>query len=162
MSGSKSDTLPTQVYDFDLAVCGVRARFMKAYTLNCAALRSAFCRASPSGNCSARWSAHLPALPDRRPSKIRPFPTTVRDHFQLRWDCQNLVRGFKLAAKPPSRVAAHGVADHQGSLGTVTLGARESAEFVARRTGRSAAQDRAGLAVLTARAFYNAKRRSGR
>jgi hypothetical protein len=71
------------------------------------------------------------------------------------------VRGFKLAAKPPSRVAAHGVADHQGSLETITLGARESAEFVTRWAGRNAGQDRAALAVLTARALYDAKRRTG-
>ena len=65
------------------------------------------------------------------------------------------------AAKPPVRVAAHGVADHQGSLEAITLGARESAEFVPPRAGRYAGQDRAGLAVLTARALYNAKRRAG-
>ena len=43
----------------------------------------------------------------------------------------------------------------------ITLGARESAEFVTRRAGRNAGQDRAGLAVLTARALYSAKRRTG-
>jgi len=48
-----SATLPIRVYYFDLAACGVSARFMEAYTLNCAALRSAFCLASPSGNCFA-------------------------------------------------------------------------------------------------------------
>jgi hypothetical protein len=74
--------------------------------------------------------------------------------------CQSLVRGSKLAAKPPSRVAAHGIADHQGSLETITLGARESAEFVPARTGRNTGQARAGLAVLTARALYGSKRRT--
>jgi hypothetical protein len=86
---------------------------------------------------------------------------TSADIFNLPGDCQNLVRGFKFAAKPPSRVAAHGVADHQGSLGTITLGARESAEFVTGWARRNAGQDCAGLAVLTARALYNAKRRAG-
>jgi hypothetical protein len=62
-----SATFPIRAYYFDLAVCGVSVRFMEAYTLNCAALRSAFCLASPSGNifaslarasaCSSRWSA---------------------------------------------------------------------------------------------------------
>ena len=47
------------------------------------------------------------------------------------------------------------------SLGTVTFGACESAEFIARRSGCNAAQDRAGLAVLAARALYDAKRRAG-
>jgi hypothetical protein len=52
--GSKSDILLSiHVYYFDLAVCGVSARFMEAYTLNCAGLRSAFFLASPSGNCFA-------------------------------------------------------------------------------------------------------------
>lgn len=83
------------------------------------------------------------------------------DIFNLPCGCQNLVWGFKLASEPPSRVAAHGVADHQGSLETITLGTRESAEFVTRWAGRNAGQDRAGLAVLTTRALYNAKRRPG-
>jgi hypothetical protein len=46
-------------------------------------------------------------------------------------------------------------------MDTITLGALESAEFVTRRTGRNAAQDRAGLAVRTARALYGVKRRTG-
>lgn len=74
--------------------------------------------------------------------------------FLIFHEIANLVRGFKLAEKPPSRVAAHGVADHQGSLGTITLGALESAKFVPRWAGRNAGQDRAGLAVRTARALY--------
>ena len=44
---------PIRVCYFDLAVCGVSTRFIEAYILNCAALRSAFCLASPSGNCFA-------------------------------------------------------------------------------------------------------------
>jgi hypothetical protein len=83
------------------------------------------------------------------------------DIFNLPSDCQHLVRRLKLAAKPPSRVAAHGAADHQSSLDTVAVGARESAEVITRRPGRNAAQDRAGLAVLTARALDDAQRRSG-
>ena len=43
----------------------------------------------------------------------------------------------------------------------ITPGARESAEFVTGWAGRNAGQDRAGLAVLTARALYNAERRAG-
>ena len=62
--------------------------------------------------------------------------------------------------KPPSRVAAHGVADHQGLLDTVTFGALESAEFVIRRAGRNTGQRR--LAVRTTRALYGAKGRAGR
>ena len=75
--------------------------------------------------------------------------------------CQILVRGFKLAANPPSRVAAHGVVDHQGSLDAITLGALERAEFVTRWAGRNAGQHRARPAVLTARALDGAKRRTG-
>ena len=66
-SGPKSGILQLPRSYFDLTVCGANARFMEAYTLNCAALRSAFCLASPSGNCfaslarasarSSRWSA---------------------------------------------------------------------------------------------------------
>lgn len=66
--------------------------------------------------------------------------------------------GFKLTPKP---VAAHGISNHRGSMDTITLGALESAKFVTRRTGRNAAQDRAGLAVRTARALYGTKRRTG-
>ena len=75
------------------------------------------------------------------------------DIFNLPCDCRNLDRGSKLAAKPPDRVAAHGVANHQGSLETIAFGARESAKVVTRWAGRNAGQDRAGLAVLTARAL---------
>jgi hypothetical protein len=42
-----------------------------------------------------------------------------------------------------------------------TFEALESAEVVTRWTGCHAGQDRAGLAVLTARALYGAKRRTG-
>jgi hypothetical protein len=81
--------------------------------------------------------------------------------FEIPEDCRNLVGRFKLAAKPVSRVAAHGVADDQGSLDMVTSGALESAEFVTRRAGRHAGEHCAGLAVLTARALYGAQPRTG-
>ena len=80
------------------------------------------------------------------------------DIFNLPGDCRNLVRRFKLAAKPPLGVAAHGIAHHQGSLGAITSGALESAEFVTRRTGRNASKHRTGLTVRTARTLYGAKR----
>jgi hypothetical protein len=84
------------------------------------------------------------------------------DIFNLPGDCQNLVRGFKLAAKPPSRVAAHRIANHQGALDAITFGALEGAEFVTRRAGRTASEHRTGLAARTAQALHGAKRRTGR
>jgi hypothetical protein len=83
------------------------------------------------------------------------------DIFNLPRDCQTLVRGSKLARKPASRVAAHGVVDDQRSLGAITLRALESAEFVTRRARRNVGQDRTGLAVLTARPLYDTQRRAG-
>ncbi|WLA86335.1 helix-turn-helix domain-containing protein [Bradyrhizobium elkanii] len=47
-------------------------------------------------------------------------------------------------------------------LGTITLGALERAELVTPWGWRSAGQPRAGLAVRTARALYDAQRRTGR
>jgi hypothetical protein len=83
------------------------------------------------------------------------------DIFNLPGDCQNLVRGFKLSTEPPSRVAAHGIANHEGTLDPITFGAFESAEFVIRRAGHTASQHRSDLAARTAQALYGAKRRTG-
>src|SRR5688572_8307707 len=83
------------------------------------------------------------------------------DIFDLPRDCISLLRGVKLAAKPPCHVAAHGVADHQGSLDTIASWALERAEFVTRWAGRNASQVRAGLAVRTAQTLDCAKRRTG-
>ena len=82
--------------------------------------------------------------------------------FQSPASLPNLVGGFKLAAKPSVRVAAHGVADHQGSMDAIALRAFEKAEFVTCRAGRYAGQHRADdLAMRTPRALYGAKRRTG-
>jgi hypothetical protein len=76
-------------------------------------------------------------------------------------DCQNLVRRSKLAFKPSSRIAVHGVADHQNLMDTITFGARKDAEFMARWAGHHADQVRSDLTVLTSRALYGAKQRAG-
>jgi hypothetical protein len=96
----------------------------------------------------------------REPGRTRGGEGAIcADIFNLPGDCQNLVRGFKLATKPPSRIAAHGIADHQGTLDPITFGALESAEFVTRWAGRTASQHRTGQAARTAQALYGAKRR---
>jgi hypothetical protein len=79
------------------------------------------------------------------------FPTTLRGNLSS-VVMPKSSPGIELAAMPTSRAVTRGVADHQGSLDRTTLGARESAEFVARWTSRNPAQDRADLAVLAARA----------
>jgi hypothetical protein len=69
-----SATLPIDVYCFALAVCGVSTRFMKAYALNCAALRRGVpSRLSFGQLVHASLARHLPALPNGQLSEIRPF-----------------------------------------------------------------------------------------